>query len=65
MLRRVKRVSKLTPKAIGPYVVIKVGGQYGQRVTIQLKAPTSDENKRKREDKAKIVHASQLAPYYD
>ena len=37
VLRRVKRLTKITPKAIGPYVVLKVGGQFGQKVTIQLR----------------------------
>ena len=26
ILRRVKRLTKITPKALGPYVVLKVGG---------------------------------------
>ena len=37
VLRRVKRLTKITPRAIGPYIVLKVGGQFGQKVTIQLR----------------------------
>ena len=37
VLWRLKRLTKITPKAIGPYVVLKVGGQFGQKVTIQLR----------------------------
>ena len=65
MLRRVKRLTKITPKATGPYVVLKVRGQFGQKVTIELRDQPNKGNKRKRQSRANIVHASQLAPYYE
>lgn len=40
VLRRRKVVSKLAPKADGPYEVIRVSGVYRQRVTIRPLEPT-------------------------
>ena len=56
MLRRRKTIGKLHPKADGSYRVIAVGGQYGQRVTIELLegGPWY---------RPLTIHASQVVPY--
>jgi hypothetical protein len=59
VLRRVKRLGKIAPKADGPYRVVAVKGLLGQRVMISPEAPMS---KRKRD--LLEVHASTLAPYH-
>ena len=35
VLRRRKTVSKIAPRAQGPFEVVKVGGTYQQRITIR------------------------------
>ena len=61
MLKRCKHLSKTAPRAEGPFRVVRVSGQYGQRITIARHL-----EKRPRtlaEPHTTTVHASQLIPY--
>ena len=57
VLRRRKVVSKIAPKAEGPFEVIGVSGTYQQRITIKA-LETEVGAKRQRPTKPLIVHAS-------
>ena len=52
---------KLKPKAVGPFRVLRVRGQLGQRVEVE-QLPVEGQRKRRRPE-PREVHAAQLAPY--
>ena len=58
VLRRTKVLGKLASKAEGPYVVVKIGGSFHQRVTIAPEQVQVGPKRKRNRDKRLVVHTS-------